>query len=509
MRYKADGLELWADVKLTFRREGARPTEIEAGNASLSRQENRVYFNDGVLVRQGGREVRSGRLQLNMADEFRIIEHAAAIEDVFVRIGSGADVPGARIGAAPGEKQLRCRRLNVGFDEKGAIREATGINPATLDLLPGPGETESRRLTAHRIAFAIDERGVLTQVQAYAGERPDDVQTVVFTSTAGPAPASTRRVECRYIGLMIDAESGRLARAIFDKQVVFSEPGRKGWADRSVYDGSSGKLSLEGREPRIVEEKDGSELRAGRIEIGTQTRSVSAFDNVRHTINRRRSNAPAAARGTAVVDEPTVVVARRFEYDAAKRSARYSENALLRSGKDEIRAPLIVIEEPSEGHRKLTASGGVTSTLHAKRSAAAKKDPAPIESRSKELVYDESAHRAVYTGDVEVRQGDIQTVSPEVVVLLGREEGSVERVLAGAPVDLRQGARRATGERATYTPADETVVLVGEKVVVQDADRRAEGRVLTFQVGSDRIRLDGRDEVRTEAVLKRRDPPKP
>ena len=84
----------------------------------------------------------------------------------------------------------------------------------------------------------------------------------------------------------------------------------------------------------------------------------------------------------------------------------------------------------------------------------------------------------------------------------------MERLLAGAPVELRQGAKVARGDRATYTPADETLVLVGEKVVLEDADRRLEGRVLTFQSGSDRIRVDGRDEVRTEAVFKRV-PPKP
>jgi len=74
---------------------------------------------------------------------------------------------------------------------------------------------------------------------------------------------------------------------------------------------------------------------------------------------------------------------------------------------------------------------------------------------------------------------------------------------------VQQGVRRATGERATYTPADERLVLVGEKVVLLDVDRRLEGRILTFEVGSDRIRVDGREEVRTEAVFKRKEPPKP
>jgi lipopolysaccharide transport protein LptA len=125
------------------------------------------------------------------------------------------------------------------------------------------------------------------------------------------------------------------------------------------------------------------------------------------------------------------------------------------------------------------------------------------------MVYEEAQGTIVYTGDVEIRQGDILTLSPEAVVTLTRDGGAVERLVAGTPVEVRQGNRRATGERGTYTPADERLVLVGEKVVLQDADRRLEGRVLTFEVGSDRIRVDGRDEVRTEAVFKRKEPPSP
>ncbi|HXY38577.1 MAG TPA: hypothetical protein VEQ10_02860, partial [Vicinamibacteria bacterium] len=95
------------------------------------------------------------------------------------------------------------------------------------------------------------------------------------------------------------------------------------------------------------------------------------------------------------------------------------------------------------------------------------------------------------------------------VVLLGPDGGTVERMLAGTPVEVRQGTRQAKGDRGTYTPKDETLVLVGDKVVLQEVDRRLEGRILTFQSGSDRIRVDGQEEVRSEAVLKRKEPPKP
>jgi lipopolysaccharide transport protein LptA len=208
-------------------------------------------------------------------------------------------------------------------------------------------------------------------------------------------------------------------------------------------------------------------------------------------------------------EEPTVLLCREFDYEAVTRTARYRENALLRSGKDEIRAPTIVLEQPAGGGRRLSASGGTASVLHPRGEKGASKEPAPVEARSREMVYEESANRIVYTGDVEIRQGDILTRSPEAVVTLTKDGGAMDRLLVGEPVEVQQGARRATGQRGTYTPANETLVLVGEKVVLQDVDRRLEGRILTFEMGSDRIRVDGREEVRTEAVFKRKEPPKP
>ncbi|MGF2076024.1 hypothetical protein, partial [Enterococcus casseliflavus] len=79
----------------------------------------------------------------------------------------------------------------------------------------------------------------------------------------------------------------------------------------------------------------GSELKAQTITLGTRTRAVSAHGNVRHTIARKGAGKRAGLFGG---DQPTLLVCRDFEYDPKTRTARYQENALLRSGSDEVRA---------------------------------------------------------------------------------------------------------------------------------------------------------------------------
>lgn len=314
-----------------------------------------------------------------------------------------------------------------------------------------------------------------------------------------------RRVESRTLHATFDPERGGVLGAQFDGAVAFSEPGRNAWAEHAGFEEAAGLVVLSGGEPRLADVAQGGELRAREIRIGTRSHAVAASEGVRHTTGRREKGGVGPLGG----DEPTVVMCRLFDYDASSKTARYREHAVMRSGKDEIRAALIQIEESVAGARRLTASGGVGSVVHPQATKGAKPAPRPIETRSRELVYDEKARRVVYTGDVEIKQGDILSKSPEAIVLLSADGRTIERVLAGAPVEVRQGARRASGERGTYTPRDETLVLVGEKVVLRDAERRLEGRSLTFQVGSDRIRIDGRDETRTEAVLERKEPKKP
>lgn len=504
-RREGDSVVLRENVRLRFEAETGPPADIEAGSARVVRPERRAWLRGGVGVRQGARELHSHEMLLHLTPDLGSIERAAAIEDVDLRIGEGATLPG---GAAPegGEKRLRCRKLHVVVTPDGVLHEAIAINAATLELLPGRGEPKQRRrLTGHILRFLFDDAGRLQTLEASAGGAKG-VRTVLSSEPMEPAGAARPwRSESRTLVARFEPASGVLQGAELRGDFTFEEPGRKAWGRRAVFDEAASLLTLIG-DARVVDEAQRSELRAGRIELETRSHAVRAHGSVRHTLERGRGKAGNALLGGA---EPAVLASTEFDYDPVTKTARYREGAVLRSGRDEVRAPTIVLEEPGEGRRRLTARGGVTSILHPKPEQGKAKQATPIEARSREMVYEEQAGRIVYTDDVQIRQGDILTSSPEAVVTLTADGGEVERLSAGSPAEVRQGNRRATGERGTYTPKDETLVLVGEKVVLQEVDRQVVGRILIFAVGSDRIRVDGREEVRTEAVFKRKEPTKP
>ena len=531
MEYRGGyGLDLQQNVRLHLEDEAGPPTDIEAAAAHASRDDHEVQFWGSVVVRQGGRELRSDRLQLNLSADMHSVERAAAIENVDLVAAPGAGLTGAAPGAAPaveqgGRKRLRCRRLNVAFRAKGVLQEAIAVNSASLEIEPSPREVqERRRVAAPQLRFDFDEQGRLVSLQGLPARQTDPAaprQAILTAEPLAPAEGGLRRVQSDTFLAAFDPESGAVRGATFDGAVTASEPGRRAWAARGTYDDGSGLVTLTG-DPRIVDE-DGSELRGRRILIGSRSHDVKASENVRHTMASKGGRGPqgsspggAGPKGMLQGEEPTVLFCREFDYDESTRTARYRENAVLRSGTDELRAPTIVLEERAEG-RRLTASGGTTSILHPRPGNDAAKEPqkepakppVPIEARSREMVYEEAANRIVYKGEVEIRQGDILSKSPEAVVTLNASGDAVERMVAGEPVEVTQGARRATGQKGTYTPDDQTLVLVGDKVVLYDTDRQLDGRIVTFVVGSDRIRVDGREEVRSEAVLRRKEPPKP
>jgi len=82
----------------------------------------------------------------------------------------------------------------------------------------------------------------------------------------------------------------------------------------------------------------------------------------------------------------------------------------------------------------------------------------------------------------------------------------VRTIVAGEPIEVKQGERMATGRRGTYTPALETMLLVGDNVVLKDPTQEVKGRSLTFHVGDESIVIDGREEVRTETKILRQGP---
>jgi hypothetical protein len=291
MDYRAeDGLSLQSEVRVRIEDGQGPPADIESGSAIASREEGIIEFQNGVVTRQGGRELRARRLLLNLDAGLAYVERAAAIDDVDLRSGPGEALPGAPSGQG-GERRLQCRRLNVAFRAQGVLQEALCVNGASLDVMPGPGEPpEKRRITAPQLRFEFDDEGRLVALQGNPGRLSEPRVPTFAVLTSEPVPpavTAARRVQSDRFAATLDAQTGAVRTATFLGGVQFTEPGRRASAQRAVVDETAGLVTLDGGEPRVSDDAQGGELRAREIRLGTRSRMVSATDSVRHTIPRR------------------------------------------------------------------------------------------------------------------------------------------------------------------------------------------------------------------------------
>ncbi len=471
------------------------PAEIRSRKAVADKQKGTLRFLEDVAASQGADRLNARQLTLFFEGQSQDLSLAIAQGDVELKTSGAGAFPGATAGAGPGEgpRVLLTKRLELRYRPDRTLESAGAVGNADLTLLPGPKQArEKRRLRAHALDFDFDAQGHVQR----ANGRKDVIFTVEPLVKGQGGQAQIVKAE-RFKAKMIEG-SNQAEEILFNGDVSFERGGQRATGNRARFTGADQLLRLSD-DPQLFE--DGSQLSAWGIAVGTRSGDVSAKREVRHLLRGRKGTGkPGLLSGG---EAATLITSGELEYVAASKKATYTGDALLRTGKDEVRAPVLVIEEDAKGARTLTASPGVVSRLHPQAGEPAGKPPAPVEGRAQEMVYAEAAGRIVYTGEVTLKQGDILTKSPKATVSLTPDGRGVDRLVAGEPVEVQQGTRRATGQQAVYTPADETMHLTGDRVELLDGQRTTRGRSLTFHVGDDTILVDGREEGRTETILKK------
>lgn len=498
MAYLAEGgrLELTGEVELRIADEERGALVVTSRKAAFLRAEGEAQFEEGVRVTRGGDVLTAARLTLYGAEDE--LDRARAAGDVRV-VSSSASPPWGPVRAAPsrrsGPRELSCQQLDVELRPDRSLQEAVASGDSVLVVQPAEGERRERRtLKGSVLTFRWDERERLIEAlgqkdAAYLGE------------PLAPDKRPPLQVRSRNFQALFAPETGAASSVEFNRDVALQLGPQRAGAQRGYYTGADAKLSL-GEEPWLEDEEQGSRLTAETIELFLQSGDLRARYGVRHVVKQRPERG-AALPGTAA--DTAALSARFFEFESAARLARYREGALLRAGKSELRAVEIRRIDAGPGRRRLEADGDVVMLLAASP-APGRAEPAqpPLEARAQRMSYDQERGEIAYAGGTSLRQGEIRTESPEALLRLAPDRSRLERLEAFDPVELRQGARLATGQRAVYTPADSSIVVTGEKVELVEEAHQVRGRVLTFYVGDDRILVDGREEARTETILRRK-----
>jgi len=480
--------------------EGA--TEVKAGWGELLRNQGELELADGVDVERGGDRISSEKLRLSFSPDSQIVQRALFLGGTTLvttgerPFGTSTFVPGGA-----GERRLESTRLDLAFTEEGSLMSAVAAPEASLEMrAQGPAGPEVRRVEGQPLGFHFDEQGRLKEVDGL-------FRSLLEIEAIPPSPARRETLRCKRFLAYLEPETGSLHRVEFFNDISYSGGDRRASADQASYEPGGVGLTLQ-NDAHLTDEGEGVDLSADVIYIQADSGDVEAQGDVRSLQRNVR-----ALEMLASAEAPTIVLCSKFQYTAKDRTAHYEGGVVLRSRTNEIRAESIRLQRPAEGGGRLEATGSVAARLQP-AAREGEETPPLVEASAGSLVYDGAAQRLVFEKDVTIHQGDIDIESPAAATLSLDSTGlGIEKLVAGEPVEVKAGPRKAKGGAATFTPADQTFVIVGDDVSLDDPELRLQGHTIQFRIGDDKVLVNGEERVRTEMILLGRpaatQPPKP
>ena len=293
------------------------------------------------------------------------------------------------------------------------------------------------------------------------------------------------------------------------------------WADAARYTPADQMLSLTGS-PRI--DNGGMETTAKSIRINRATGDAFADGGVKSTYNELKEQPDGALLASS---SPIHVTAHTMAAHHAQGVVLYSGNARLWQDANIIEAPTIQFDRD---RRFVIAQGTPTQPVQtilvqtekihsdkgnlgdSRRTDKNRQEPdkaiplsrsSPIAITASKLTYADSERKVHYETGVIARGSDF-TASAKTVdaYLLSRSQasnpqgpagpGQLDRMVAQDNVVIQQANRRADGQNLVYTVADDKFVLTGGPPSIFDAEQgKITGVSLTFFRGDDRVLVEG------------------
>jgi LPS export ABC transporter protein LptC/lipopolysaccharide transport protein LptA len=242
----------------------------------------------------------------------------------------------------------------------------------------------------------------------------------------------------------------------------FSELDRNGTANQITFTAGDEMVRLRGGEPTVWD----SIARAKATEIDWDTRGEKSF--LRGRVSTTYYSQKQTGTPFGKTSQPVFVTAERADFDHRTEVGVYTGNARAWQENNYVRAEKLVFQQKT---KRMDGEGKVQSLLYnAKRKENDKEITQPVYAASDRIAYTDQNRQLRYEGNVDIRQGTDRIVSGVTDVFLN-ENNEVTQTIAQNNVVVTQPNRRAAGEYAQYTTADETVILRGNPATVEDAQQ--------------------------------------
>ncbi len=431
------------------------------------------------------RLMRARDINLDYAEDGRTLQLATLAGQSLIRMaseGAGAD------------QQLSGEFINIELGPDGAVKSLASRDRVTVTL-PAVKDAPSRTIRAQQL------NGQGAPGQGLTAMRFED--NVVFAEAAA-RDRGARTARSRTLDLRLSPSTGALDEARFAGGVRFEDGALVAQSGVAVYRLGGNGLDLRdtsGTADPFVND-DTIRVDAEAIDLTLAPRRMVAKGKVRSVLqpSKPKPGAPAAKRPGLLGDaDPVNVVAGELTYDEDTHRGLYQGQARLWQGDTVIQAERINLDE-SKGD--LSAEGNVITTLALASNRPPPTPavrPAPTILRGATFTYRDDTRKAVYDDKAQMNGTEGNLRADHIELSLADGENRLERLDARGSVDVTLDKRRASGATLVYRPADERYEISGAPGRFVDECNDSSGKTLTFFKSSDRVIIDGNEEVRTES----------
>lgn len=281
----------------------------------------------------------------------------------------------------------------------------------------------------------------------------------------------------------------------------FTELDRSAIANAITFTAGDEVVKLRGGEPTVWD----SQGRAKAAEIDWDTKNKKSYlkGGVSTTYYSQKNTGGATPFGQT--NKPVFITAQTGEFDHANETGTYTGNARAWQENNYVRANKFFIQQRTG---QFNAEGSVQSLIYdAKRKDQGKAETqVPVYATASKMSYNRDNRLIRYEENVDIRQGTDRIVSGLASVYLD-DKNEVSKTVAENNVVITQPNRRATGDSAQYTAADEIVILRGNPATVDDGESgSSQGGQITVYMRENRVIGEGKAKPgtsgRTRSVYK-------
>ena len=511
---------------------GDQVLDADRGRALLSEDDEHITFielrGDSQVAGGSAFESMTARdIDLDYTDDGATLERTQLVGTAVIKMAGGEDGPG---------RQFAGDLLELTFAPDASLTRATGRGNVRVDL-PATSGTAARSVQSQTF-----------EATGTAGKDLDAARFDTQVEYREGAAASRPPRLARSNGLRIALAGDEVTSATFTGSVKFEDQGLQASGALGEYDPAKGTLRLSGTDaggaPRVADTQ--IEIEGEAIDVTLQGRRMAARGNVRTML--RAGSAKNRLPGLLQQGQPANVNANALEYDGDAGKASYTGAAALWQGETAIRGNTIALDQ-TRGDLVATGAARSTVALDTGTSVGSANEirysdatrtleyisppppkpaptlPTPVAPATVAPVAPTPVTPVAPTTVSPVAPTPVTPIAPTTVspvaptpsrlsgsqgdvtasrieLVLAKAGSQLERLEAYTAVTVRVDTRVGTGDRLTYFAEDGRYVMTGIATVpvkIVEECRETIGRTVTFFKSTERIIVDGNEEVRTQS----------